>query len=168
MTAEPLNRPLLHSSKDLTVTQYRYVIRDHKGNPYAVTAENVPEAFAQHPELKPRNCTAEVLDTSVPYQKWDVVEVPLRLVPAPRPPARQRQVAKTTAIPTIPVVCAVCNTRFLALRSTRDTCTDKCRMEKSRNAKKKPEKPTTPATKPAKPKKPLPSKETQIEIPVPV
>jgi len=139
MTAEPLNRPLLHSSKDLTVTQYRYVIRDHKGNPYAVTAENVPEAFAQHPELKPRNCTAEVLDTSVPYQKWDVVEVPLRLVPAPRPPARQRQVAQTTVELTNPTTCVVCGNELAVPTRKRGEpkrfCSPKCKQNHYRNAK---------------------------------
>jgi len=109
-----------------------FLIRDHKLNPYAVTAENPAEAFAQL-NLKPRNCTAEVLDTSVPYQKWDVVEVT-------RTPARQRQVAQTTVELTNPTTCVVCGNELAVPTRKRGEpkrfCSDKCRIKAFRNGNK--------------------------------
>lgn len=111
-----------------------YLIRDSKSNPYITKAEDILTA-CQLLNLNPRKCTAEVLDTTVPYQKWDVVEIPTRLHPTTTSHASKRTVAKTTAIPTIPITCTVCGKNFLAIRSNRDTCSIKCRVQKHRNGK---------------------------------
>jgi hypothetical protein len=111
-----------------------YLIRDHKGFPARIEAVNFTDA-CQKLKLVPAKCTAEVLDTSVPYQKWDVIDVKAELRTVPRKPAKQRTVAKTTPIPTIPTTCTVCGTKFLAVRSSRTTCSDKCRVRKFRNDK---------------------------------
>jgi len=134
-----------------------FLIRDHKGNPYAVTAENPAEAFKQL-DLKPRNCTAEVLDTSVPYQKWDEVErqelldigkilkahnrVPSKDIhPFTRALARQAKTNPEGFLPDKPSLCPVCGFDLTVTRKTmghpRHFCSNRCRQQSYRNGKKR-------------------------------
>ena len=133
-----------------------FLIRDHKGNPYAVTAENPAEAFKQL-DLKPRNCTAEVLDTSVPYQKWDEVErqelldigkilkahnrVPSKDIhPFTRALARQAKTNPEGFLPDKPTTCEVCGFELAVPTRKRGEprrfCSDKCRIKAFRNGNK--------------------------------
>jgi predicted Zn-ribbon and HTH transcriptional regulator len=155
MTATPLTSPLLHSNKAINVTQYRYVIRDHKGNPYSATASNPAEACKQL-DLNPRNCTVEVLDTSVDYQKWDEVErqellnvknilkthnrIPSKDIhPFTRTLARQAKVNPEGFLPDKPSICPICGFEFeIAHKASghpKHFCSNKCRQQSYRNGK---------------------------------
>jgi len=130
-----------------------FLIRDHKGNPYALTAENITEAIKQL-DLKPRNCTAEVLDTSVPYQKWNDVErqellnigkilkvhnrIPSKDIhPFTRTLARQAKTNAEGFLPDKPSICVVCGTKLAVPTRKRGEprrfCSSKCRVRHFRN-----------------------------------
>ena len=110
-----------------------YLIRDQKGFPARIEAVNFPDACKKL-KLVPARCTAEVLDTTTPYQKWDVVDIKAELRAVPRKPAIQRQVSKGKPIPTLTIICTTCGKNFLAVRKSSKFCSPLCRVQHFRNA----------------------------------
>ena len=132
----------------------RFLIIDQKSNPYAVTAENITEAFEQLPELKPRKCTAEVLDSTVATQKWDEVErqelldigkilkahnrIPSKDIhPFTRTLAKLAKANPEGFLPDKPTTCEVCGFEFEIAHKTsghpKRFCSNKCRQQSYRN-----------------------------------
>ena len=111
-----------------------YLIRDHKGLPARIEAVNFTDA-CQKLKLVPAKCTAEVLDTTVPYQKWDVVDVKQEMRAIPRKPTTQRQVSKGKPKVFDGIHCLACdkeltftpNPRHISARNKK-FCNGNCRI----------------------------------------